>query len=168
MGWGMRWFAVYTLCHHERKVGRQLRTAGIETFLPEIEVLSRRWDRRRIIQKPLFPGYLFVNIAPVSLKFLDIVKTPGVCYILGSNGKPESIPEEEINSLKILLSERREISRYPYLKKGDKVRIISGSLKGAVGILISEDQKKRRLVVSIELMRRSVSAQLYEEEVEPF
>ncbi|MEO0226355.1 MAG: UpxY family transcription antiterminator [candidate division WOR-3 bacterium] len=164
----MQWFAVYTLNRHERRVEQQLRSIGVDTFLPEINVVSGRWDRHKIIQKPLFPGYLFVNIIPEPQAFLKILKRPSVCYILGINGQPIPIPSEEIESIKILLANNRDLCHYPFLKKGDRVRVVSGALKGAVGFLISNTSKKRRLVVSIELMRRSVVAELFEEEVEPY
>ena len=164
----MNWFAVYTRCHHERSVDRMLCSRGITTFFPAIEVLSRRWDRPKTIQKPLFPGYLFINILPDPDYFLEVVKTAGVCYILGNNGRPTPIPDEEVNSLKILLTEKRKVRRHPFLKIGDRVRVISGALKGAVGILVRAEDEKRQLVLSIELMRRSVAVWLHEEEVEPY
>jgi len=164
----MRWFAVYTRSRHEQKVDRQLHNVGVATFLPMIEVVSRRWDRKKIIHRPLFPGYLFVNILPVSEHFLNIIRTPSVCYILGRNGQPAPIADQEVDSLKLMLAEQRDVRHHPFLKKGAKVRVTCGALKGAVGILVNEDSRRRRLVVSIELMRRSVSALLYEEEVEPF
>lgn len=164
----MRWFAVYTKCHHERTVDRLLSQKGVSTFYPAIEVPSLRWDRRKTIQKPLFPGYLFVNIPPDPVSFLEVVRTPGLCYILGNNGKPVPVPDDEVLSLKIFLREKCKVGHYPFLKKGDRVRIISGALKGAVGMLVQEDSRKRRLVVSIELMRRSIAVWLQEEEVEPY
>ncbi len=164
----MRWFAVYTRSNHERKVDHRLQSAGITTFLPEVLQTSRRWDRKKVIRRALFPGYLFVRMPLSSGSFLEVARTPGVCYLLATKGQPAPIPDPEIDSLMIMLSDQREVRPIPFLKKGAKVRVVSGALKGAVGILVDEDHRRRRLVVSIELMRRSVSTLLHEEEVEAF
>lgn len=153
---GGNWYAIYTRCHHERKVSKILTFEGLEVFFPTRKVLSRRRDRRKIIEVPLLPNYLFVNTS--NEYFTRIIDTPGVAYILGYNGLPTPVSDEEVNSLKILVRSGREVLPYPYLREGDKVLIKEGPLKGVAGILLKTDLQSWRLVVSVHLMNRSVAA----------
>ncbi|MGQ9701156.1 MAG: transcription termination/antitermination protein NusG [bacterium] len=161
------WYAVYTRCHHERAANKILIDYGINTFLPEILVPSRRRDRKKLIKKPLFPNYLFVYLDNVKENWLKVYRTYGVVRICG-NGRPTPIPDEDINSIKIFVESERNIYPLPYLVVGAKVRVISGPLSGALGILLKEDHKKRKLVVSISLMGQSVAVTLADDEVRPY
>ena len=133
-----------------------------------MEVWSKRKDRRKRIQVPLFPSYLFVNVDLTNPYIrLEILKTPGVAYILGNNGKPSPIPESQIISLQTLLKNDVLIKPYPYLKVGQRVRIVNGPLMGCEGILLRMKPNKQRLIISIDLLKRSVSAEIDEFDVEP-
>ncbi|MCX7994780.1 MAG: UpxY family transcription antiterminator [candidate division WOR-3 bacterium] len=161
------WYAIYTRCHHERTTNKILIDKGLTTFLPEIIVPSRRKDRKILIKRPLFPNYLFVLLDHNKENWLKVYRTHGVVRICG-NGRPTPIPDEDINSIKIFVQSERNIYPLPYLVVGSKVRIVSGPLAGAIGILLKEDHKKRRLVVSIELMGQSVAVNLADDEVRPY
>ncbi len=161
------WYAIYTRCHHERATNKILTDAGINTFLPEILVPSKRRDRKKLIKRPLFPNYLFVQLNNLRESWLRVYRTYGVVRICG-NGRPTPIPDEDINSIKIFVESDRNIYPLSFLVVGSKVRVVSGPLAGAIGVLTKEDHKKRRLVVSIELMGQSVAVTLADDEVRPF
>ncbi len=161
------WYAIYTRCHHERATNKILTDSGINTFLPEILVPSKRLDRKKLIKRPLFPNYLFVQLNNLRESWLRVYRTYGVVRICG-NGRPTPIPDEDINSIKIFVESERNIYPLPFLVVGSKVRVVSGPLAGAIGVLTKEDHKKRRLVVSIELMGQSVAVTLADDEVRPF
>ncbi|HEC77673.1 MAG TPA: UpxY family transcription antiterminator [candidate division WOR-3 bacterium] len=163
----MSWFAAYTRCNHERVVNKLLTDKGINTFLPTIIVPSRRKDRKILIKRPLFPNYLFVELDEVRDNWLKTFRTPGLVKICG-NGRPMPVPDEEIESIRIFVNSDRNLYPLPYLQVGMRVRVISGPLAGAIGILIKENRKKRRLVVSVELMGQSVAATLFDDEVKPY
>jgi len=163
----MSWFAAYTRCNHERVVNKLLTDKGINTFLPTIIVPSRRKDRKILIKRPLFPNYLFVELDEVQDNWLKTFRTPGLVKICG-NGRPMPVPDEEIESIRIFVNSDRNLYPLPYLQVGMRVRVISGPLAGAIGILIKENRKKRRLVVSVELMGQSVAATLFDDEVKPY
>ena len=163
----LQWYGVYTSCRHEQKVYERLVEKSIHAFLPKMEVWSRRKDRKKKLQRPLFPGYLFVNIDLDPYIHLEIIKTPGVAYILSNNGKPTPIPENQIVSLQKLLKNDVLIKPYPYLKIGQKVRIVDGPLAGCEGILQRTKPNKHRLIISIDLLKQSVSAEIHEADVEP-
>ncbi len=163
----MSWYAAYTRPNHERIVDKLLREKGIGTFLPRIMVPSRRRDRKVLINRPLFPNYLFVELNQIRGNWMKVFRTSGLVRICG-NEKPTPVPDEDIESIRIFVNGDRNIFPLPYLKVGSKVEVVSGPLSGAIGILVKEDLQKRRLVVSIELMGQSVAASLYDDEVKPY
>jgi transcription antitermination factor NusG len=163
----MSWYAAYTRCNHERVVNRLLAEKGITTFLPLIIVPSRRKDRKILMKRPLFPNYLFVELDKIRGNWMKTFRTPGLVKICG-NGRPMPIPDEDIESIRIFVNSDRNLYPLPYLQVGSRVQVIAGPLAGAIGILTKEDHKRRRLVVSVELMGQSVAATLYDDEVKPY
>ncbi|MEO0184552.1 MAG: UpxY family transcription antiterminator [candidate division WOR-3 bacterium] len=161
------WYAIYTKCHHERSTNKILNDLGITTFLPEILVPSKRKDRKILIKRPLFPNYLFVHLDRNKENWLKVYRTYGVVRICG-NGRPTPVPDEDVNSIKIFVQSDRNIYPLPFLVVGSKVRVVSGPLAGAIGILLKEDHRKRKLVVAIELMGQSVAVTLGDDEVIPY
>jgi len=151
------WFAVYTRSHQERMVKTQLVGGGVETFLPTYEKISQWKDRRKLIQMPLFPGYVFVKI--LSVRRLEVLKANGVVRIVGNSTGPMPIPEEQVASVKRFVEVGLKCDPHPYLKIGKNVRITEGPLEGLQGILV---RKKNRslFVISVEMIQRSVSVEL--------
>lgn len=163
----MSWFAAYTRCNHEKTVEKILTDKGINTFLPQIIVPSRRRDRKLLIRRPLFRNYLFIELNEVRDNWLKVFRTPGVAKICG-NGQPMAIPDEDINSIRIFVESERNLYPLAYLQIGSRVQVISGPLTGAIGVLAKEDHKRRRLVVNIDLMGQAVCASLHDDEVKPY
>ncbi len=116
-------------------VAEQLWQKEIECFLPLREVLSTWKDRRKKIQLPLFPGYLFVHV-PIVERRLNILKVPSVVRIVGFNGESDSIPEVQLQAVKRLVFSTLPYDPYPYIVEGDRVEIARGPLKGLQGIFI--------------------------------
>jgi len=161
------WYAVYTRARHEQKANERLLEKKIETFLPLIERWSRRKDRRKRIQIPLFPGYLFVRALLEAQIHLEILKTDGVVQILGNNENPIPIPGEQIRAIQSLIQNGVAIERHPYLKEGMKVRVVNGPLTGIEGILVKTQTKKNRLIISVDLLQESVSVEIDDVDIEP-
>jgi len=163
-----KWYAIYTRSRHEFKANNELITKQFETFLPVVNSLRRWKDRRKYIDIPLFPGYLFLHCNMDNYKYLDILKTNGVVRVLGANKRELStIPDEEIESIKILTENIATINYHPYVKEGHSVEMVRGPLAGAKGILIKRDLYKSKVVVSIHLLGRSVSVELDSCDIEP-
>ncbi len=163
----MHWYAVYTRSRHEQKVYDRLLRKGIETFLPMIERWSRRKDRRKKIKLPLFPGYLFVRSLMDAHSHLEILKTDSVVRILGNDGTPIPIPEEQIQAIQSLIKNGVAVTPCAYLKEGMRVRVVNGPLAGIVGILVKTQHKKHRLILSVDIIKESVSVEIDELDVEP-
>ncbi|MFN3480148.1 MAG: UpxY family transcription antiterminator [Thermodesulfovibrionales bacterium] len=162
----MNWYAAYIKSRHEFVAESELSKKEIETFLPSIKKLRTWKDRKKWIEFPLFPGYLFVRTLPSYENFLHILKTRGVVRLISSDtGDPIPVPDEEITSLRLMLESGKDIDIYPNLKEGSRVRIKRGPLTGAEGTLkIKDDQYT--FFVNIDILGRSVGVKIYAEDLE--
>jgi transcription antitermination factor NusG len=151
------WYAVYTRSHQERMVKTQLEGRGVENFLPSFEKVSQWKDRRKLIQLPLFPGYLFVKIPLV--RRVEVLKAYGAVQLVGNSAGPLPIPEEEVARVKRFVEVGLKCDPHPYLKIGKKVRITEGPLEGLEGILV-RTKNRSLFVISVEMIQRSVSVEL--------
>jgi len=159
------WYVIQALTRKEIEVQTALRRQGLELFLPMAAVPSRRRDRKIILQQPLFPGYLFINVSLDTNIIHQVIKTHHVFRILG-NGRPAPIPEAEVEAIKAIVTGDRPYYPWRFLEKGKKVRIIDGPLAGVEGIILEMREQKRRLVVGVELFKRSVAVELEDDAVE--
>lgn len=160
------WYALYVKSRHEFVVSSELRRKGIETFLPSVTRLNQWNDRKKQVELPLFPGYLFVSIAPEPEEFQNVIKTRGtVMFISQAPGHPTPVVPEEINSLKILLESGERIDIYPHLQEGAPVRVTRGVFRGARGIL-KQKHDKHVFLLSMELLGRSVAVKIHASDVE--
>lgn len=158
-----KWHALYTKHQHEKRVAEHLSARGHEVFLPAYSVLHRWKDRMKLVSLPLFPCYVFINNSLE--RKLDIVTAPGVFSIVGTSEGASSIPDAEIESIRRILESRSQVEPYPYLNCGDRVRIVYGTLEGIEGILVRK-KSSCRLVLSVELLKKSVAVDVDEASVE--
>jgi len=159
------WYGIYTMSRHEAKVEQALQKKGLEVFLPRVITNSRRRDRKLLLKLPLFPGYIFVHTNLETNDYYEILKAPGVVRLLG-NGSPAPLPGETIDSIKTIVESDQPFYPWPYLQTGSRVRVLDGPLTGTVGIILERKEKKRRLVVSVEMFQRSVAVELDDGAVE--
>jgi len=149
-----RWYAAYTSANHEKRVAEQMGVRGVEHFLP-LYASVRQWKNGRVtLQQPLFPGYVFVRMA--LREKLRVQQIPGVARLVGFDGTPAALPEEEIEALRTSLASGVRAEPHPFLAIGRRVRIKSGVLAGTEGILLRR-KGKLRVVISIDLIQRSVA-----------
>ncbi|MGH9342096.1 MAG: transcription termination/antitermination protein NusG [Acidobacteriota bacterium] len=151
----VQWYAVHTRSRHEKVTAEQLWQKRIECFLPLHEAVSQWKDRKKRVQFPLFPGYLFVR-ASIKDSKLDIVKVPSVVRIIGFNGQAMPIPEDQIQAVKTLVFSKLPLDPHPFLAEGDRVRIKVGPLRGLEGILV-EKKSKFKFVLAVDLIQQAVS-----------
>jgi transcriptional antiterminator NusG len=156
-----RWYAVWTRSHSEALVAGQLAAKGLEIFFPKMSVWSRRGGVRHVIQVPMFPGYVFVHASMDKNVYLDVIKARGVVRILGEKWDALTpIADGEIDSLQVILANELAVTPHSYLKEGQRVRITSGPLKGVDGLLVENISEKGLLVLSIDLLQRSVAVRI--------
>jgi transcription antitermination factor NusG len=151
------WFAVHTRSRHEKSVCEQLRGKQIETFLP-LYRSSKRWKNGQTgVELPLFSGYVFVHID--SKMQLPVLQTPGVSRFVGFGGQAVPVPDSEIEQLEAVTATGMGVYPHPFLAVGQKVKIQHGPLMGLTGIL-TRDKGKNRVILSVELISRSISVEL--------
>ena len=159
------WFAVRTRPRHEKTVTTQLETSGIETFLP-LSTQVRTWsDRRKTVDFPLFPGYVFVRTSPATQARARVFQARGVIGFVGPNNQSTPIPAQQIEAVRSLMQSHIECHQHPFLNVGRRVRIQNGALQGLEGILV-RIASDNSLVVSVDLIHRSVAIRLEGYEVE--
>lgn len=161
---GAPWCAVYTRHQHERSIGEMLEAKGFEVFLPLYES-TRRWkDRRKVLSLPLFPCYIFLRGAHE--RRLPVLSTPGVHMIISRGERVETIPEEEIEAIRRIVAGQLDVEPHPFLRCGERVRVVRGSLEGVEGIL-TRKKNLYRLVLSVEMLAQSVSVEIDALDVAP-
>ena len=158
------WCVAYTRHQHEKSVSEMLETKGFEVFLPLYES-TRRWkDRRKVLSLPLFPGYVFVRGAMD--RRLPVLTTPGVHMIISRGERIATVPEEEIEAIRRTLDGDFSVEPHPFLRCGERVRVVRGSLQGVEGIL-TRKKNLYRLVLSVDMLAQSVSVEIDALDVEP-
>jgi len=162
----LNWYALYIKSRHEFVTNSELTKKGIETFLPVVRK-RRQWkDRKKQIDFPLFPGYLFVHIKPRPEDFLTVMKARGTVTLLSAEpGCPTAIPSVEITSLRLLVESGKPIDIYPHLREGTRVIVRKGPLEGAEGTLKTKDDHCMFLV-NVELLGRSIGVKIHAEDIE--
>ena len=154
---GAEWYALYTRHQHEKTAAWILSNKGLEVFLP-LYTVTRRWkDRAKRISLPLFPCYVFLR-GPVD-RWQPVMTTPGVNSVVGFAGQPAVIPSAEIDAVRQVLAGALRAEPHPFLKCGDRVRVKDGPLEGLEGILVSK-KNLFRLILSVELLQRSVAVEV--------
>lgn len=159
------WYAGCTSARHEKRVAEHLAQRGIEHFLPLYETIHRWNNGRHKVQLPLFPGYVFVKIALRDrLRALEI---PGFARFVSFNAQPFPLPEADICRMREALSKDVLAEPYPYLTSGTQVEVCAGPLQGMCGILLRR-QNKYRVVISVDLIMRSMVVEVAAADVVPF
>ena len=159
----MSWYVVHTRSRHEYKANSGLVQKNLTTFLPEIELWSKRKDRKKKILVPLFPGYLFVETLSLDNEIkLVILKTAGVVRILGKkeNSEPIPVPDSKIDAIRRFVNTKTEIFSMQFPQEGEPARIMDGPFAGIEGTVVSSNVEKELFVISIDLLQRSVAIKL--------
>ncbi|HUO29444.1 MAG TPA: UpxY family transcription antiterminator [Bryobacteraceae bacterium] len=158
------WFAVRVRSNQERIARIHLRERGYDEFAPSYKS-ERRWsDRKKEIDQYLFPGYVFCRFNPN--RRLPILTAPGVVDVVGFGKIPAPIPDEEMERVRRMVESGVLVTPFPFVEVGQNVLIERGPLAGLEGIL-AEVKGKCRLVVSINLLKRSVSAEVDRSAIRP-
>jgi len=157
------WFALYTRHQHEKAVASSLQSKGVEVFLPLYNSAHRWKDRVKQLSLPLFPNYVFVFV-DLESRFA-IFASPGIYDFVRAAGRPAAIPVEEIEGVRRVIEKGLSAEPHPFLKSGDRVRLKNGPLDGIEGILVRK-KSFYRLVLSVELLARSISVEVDVADVE--
>lgn len=160
-----KWYAVHTRARHEKVVAAQLRGRGVETYLPLVEEIHRWSDRRKRVQVPLFAGYTFIHVSASAESVAAVAAVESVVRIVGASPAGTPIPDAQIQAVHRLVSHNIPCVNHPFLAVGQRVRLRGGPLDGLEGTLIAL-KGARGLVVSIELIQRSLAVRIEGHDVE--
>ena len=151
------WFAILVRTGREKTANLLLENAGYECFLP-VSKSTRRWsDRTKVIEVPLFPGYLFCRMNPHNR--LTVLMTPGVIQIVGVGKTPVPVEEQEIQAIQQVQRSGLAAMPWPYMQVGNVAQILEGPLRGLTGIVV-KIKSGVKLVLSVSLLQRSVAVEV--------
>lgn len=156
-----RWFVLWTRSHCEQLVCDQLEARGFHPFLPTIEIWSRRGGLRHQIRIPMFSSYLFLHDVLDKYSDVEVRRARGLVGILGSAWNRRAVvPPHEVEAIRQVVSARVPARPHPYLKEGQRVRIVRGPMVDVEGILLRIKPNKGFLVLSVDLLQRSVAVEV--------
>ena len=160
----IRWYAVRVRSRFERVATTHLTERGFETFFPSYTT-RRRWsDRIKTIEVPLFPGYLFCRTDLQSRR--PIVTVPGFVDFVGFGNGPAPVEDSEVDSIRMVTERGQKYQPWPFTKVGQRVQVTNGPLRGMHGVMV-ETRNERHILVSVELLQRSVLVDIDLADVRP-
>ncbi len=140
-----KWYAVYVKSRAEKRVAAELEEKGLSPYLPLYRTIRQWSDRKKKVQIPLIRGYLFVHIK--GREYFEVLKVEGVVSFVKFQGKPTSIPDWQIQNLRILLGSGEDFEfDVSDFGEGDFVQITAGVLKGLKGQIVKVRRKKKLLI----------------------
>lgn len=161
-----QWYAIQTRGRHEKKVARHLRDRGLDGFLP-LSVEMHQWtDRRQMVETPLYPCYTFLRASIDARIRATVLRIPGVLDFVGLRGCPLVIPDRDIEVIQTLVDRCVPVRAHVFLSEGTRVRIHGGALEGIEGILVARNSDSS-LIVSVQMIQRSVALRVEGYDVEP-
>ena len=135
------WYVLHTRSRFENVVSDGLLKKSFDVFLPKAQVPSKRKDRKLMIWVPVFPGYLFVKTDLSAYEHLDILKTVGIVRFVGTKSGPVSVPDETIDSLKIMVNSDNPITTGRHLTRGDRVMVVRGPFPASLELFLTIGEK---------------------------
>jgi len=137
-----QWYPVYTHPRAEKKAYEALEKKGIVTYLPLRKTLKQWSDRKKWVDEPFIKSYLFVNIKPAEQT--EVLMTKGIARFIYFSGKIASMPDRQIENLKLVLASAVEIEiTEEDLQPGERVRIKAGPLKDLEGEVVAYRSQKQ-------------------------
>lgn len=152
------WYAVYTRSRYEKRAYAQLLKHGEEAYLP----LVKRWriwsDRKKQVEMPLLPSYLFVRTSPEDpVSYFGILNTPGIVRFITFEGKAVAVPDRQIQALQRLNSEGVDMECLQETPApGSPVRVTQGPMKGLSGEVVSVG-KNKKLVLRLDSLDKCIT-----------
>ncbi len=159
------WYVAHTRSRFEQVVLDGFDRKSLEAFLPKITAMSKRRDRRKKIRVPLFPGYIFIRSDLNPHERIEIVKTTGVVRLVGNKDGPISVPDEAIESLRIMVGVDNPLETGARFKKGNRVMVVDGPFAGVIGAFVRY-RGFQRVVVAIEALGQYAAVNVLEEHME--
>lgn len=159
------WFVVHTYSGYENKVktnlekiieNRHLEDQIIEIRVPMQDVLEVKNDKKKLVAKKMFPGYVLVNMVMNDETWYVVRNTRGVTGFVGPGSKPVPLSDIEMRSLGI----RENVEISVDFEEGDTVSVIGGVWKDTVGVVQSVNPSKQTVKINVELFGRETPVEI--------
>lgn len=151
------WFAVNVRTRAEELVGSALGSKGYQVFVPTYLECRRYASCVKKVNAALFPGYLFCRLDLTHR--LPLLQTSGVNHIVSMGGDFRPLEETEISAIRRVVDSKLPTLPWPYLTTGHRARIECGPFVGMEGI-VTKFKGRERLVLSVDLLQRSVAVEI--------
>ena len=151
------WYVLQCRVRKESMISAQLEGQGFQCFLPKYKSIREWSDRKKVVEQPLFPGYVFCRFEYSQRR--PVVLTPGVLQVVGCGKSPIPVEQKEIEAIQLAVASELPSQPWPYMEIGERVRIHTGKLAGLEGILINF-KGNHRVVLSVTLLQRSVALEV--------
>lgn len=161
LGNGKHWYALYCKSRHEHKVNARLLAKGFATYLADYQTRAQWGTRLRKTRRNLLPGYVLVQAQIDPSTYLQILQTESVLNFVGHAWPQLSwIPDEQVENLRCVLESGERFEETTYWQQGERVEIIAGPLRGVCGIIDGLTNRQHRVVISIDLLQRSLAVEV--------
>ena len=143
-----KWYPIYTRSRAEKKTQIALAKKNIVSYLPLRKSIKQWSDRKKMVEEPLLKSYLFVYIS--AKEYHEVLMTPGISRFIYFSGKITSIPEKQLEDLKLLLANDTDLELIEFeVSPGEKVLIKAGPFQGIIAELVSL-RNKNSLVLRLQ------------------
>ena len=151
------WHVLYTKSRNEKKVAERLTAAGYTVYCP-LQKVRRQWsDRMKVVEEPLFKGYIFIFIGERQRD--EVFTVPGTVRYLFWLRRPAVVREKEIKTIQKWLGQyAHEDLDISSILPGDFVRITSGQFSGEEAVLL--DRSNHRAIVQLKELGIQISLSL--------
>jgi transcription antitermination factor NusG len=158
---GPRWYACYTRARHEKRVDTMMRDRGVETFLPLVARESTWKDRKKLVEWPLFPSYIFGRF-PLADAHL-VLNIPGVSTLVKPSGRPVPIDDAELENVRLFAEALRQedvpLEPKPFVAEGMWVEVVAGPFRGVRGVVV-ERRGRRRVLIGLKAIGQGLEVDL--------
>ena len=141
------WYVLRVRSQAERLVQVGLHHKNFEVLNPTYQSLSIRKDRRKVLSRPIFNGYMFIRALLNPEIHLEVLKTPGVVEILKSPSGPTPVPDDQVENVRLLEKHVGACFFGTDFEVGDSVFVKEGPLTGLRGVIDRLDHKKLHIHV---------------------
>jgi transcriptional antiterminator RfaH len=148
------WYVLYTKTKHEAVAECYLKSCGIETFLPRHKVLHQWSDRKKWIEEPLFPSYIFARLS--NKEFEKSLQHSSIFCCIKSGNYPCILPDSQIDSIRAILEHKIcfSVSNKTF-EPGDQVEIGSGLLAGRKAEVV-KCKGKEELILRLDCINQNL------------
>lgn len=141
-----------------------LESKGYRQYAPVYRKDSRWSDRVKVLDLPLFPGYVFCRM-DVALR-RPVVTIPGVLNVVGFGKEFVPIPDDQIRAIEDIIRSGLPSRPWPFIQEGQRIRVRMGVLQGLEGVLV-QIKNEYRVVVCVPMLQRAVAVEIEREWIQP-